>query len=915
MNIERSNRAVKNILIIIRLKSSMIIKLLLMIYAVCARLEISDIKKIGKTVIIKEGGLLIHPDGPLSPLRGYIMHRSEYMHNKRFYSPEINTEYSLTQKNKLTEDGEIIYKYTREPVKDKVYKDIFEDEKKNNYIIQFHKQLIRMFPSADGSLSIVTGRSDALYSFLIKNEVRPYSMYILAAIFLLSEKVNISIIEEVEKGKKRRLIVKSNDGKMVYIDPKECNKETINLIEFLKKYIDNGNANPNSIERFPAEPTTYEQFKTGEFLNTKQFLVQSYVYEFIDTPEKYIEFVEAVHALLREQIKNEKSTPENKTKSIEVLKKYFIEEKALLSVANHVNAISDLKETKDKSRVCPFVCIPELPTYTRVKAYDRTNDKELDDEDEKYSNCVEASILGLVCCLMYDPNTKKYTTDHLPDNKETKPLKKFFKKYPKPTESTTYEMQQDWCRVVADLKNAKIFYVGERNNELDSSLINILYVISDITGNKKEVLREIELLRESYSLKEAGTQINVQKSLIKIFTEASNNKSLKVVCDKFVLDNRRKDKRLDLFGEFNLFYSFKEMEIGITMDIGRYHAKLGLAEDLLFHKNKADIEEKLTEIQSLYKTPKNYIECIIKHYIDIEIVKMKAEDIYMENPISYITLNSINTGGYRNVLTIFLYGRIETIDYKDYIVSHFLMFYVTKPQSDKSLIRMTNNIIGSVSLNDQHTRNWILQGYIYNPEAKNYYTKIDKSAWDSIFIDNDSDTFSLLSSILFLASHYIENDFKICFTRLMNAVNKCKDIYDIIINDYYMINNILYYLDYTTKSKIDTFCEIMNILEESLKELDKQKLTNIYLAWFFDICSMNRRKSAYLLCLFNIIDNNYITTVDKEDIQWSIKDSSIILDCLQNNRNIFCYNDPRRIDKFNKIIQLLKDSTVQEQTL
>ncbi|KAI5131794.1 hypothetical protein NEPAR08_2571, partial [Nematocida parisii] len=67
------------------MKNSMIMKLLIMMYTVCARLELSDIKTIGDSVVIEEDNLLIHPDGPLNPLRGYIMHKSGNMYNKRLY--------------------------------------------------------------------------------------------------------------------------------------------------------------------------------------------------------------------------------------------------------------------------------------------------------------------------------------------------------------------------------------------------------------------------------------------------------------------------------------------------------------------------------------------------------------------------------------------------------------------------------------------------------------------------------------------------------------------------------------------------------------------------------------------------------------------------------------------------------------
>ncbi|EIJ89020.1 hypothetical protein NEQG_00839 [Nematocida parisii ERTm3] len=108
------------------MKNSMIIKLLIMMYTVCARLEIGDIKTLGETVVIQEDNLLIHPYGPLNPLRGYIMHRSGYMYNKRFYSPEIDTKYSLDLyfDDMYPLDEDPICNYIRNPSRDTVYGDI-----------------------------------------------------------------------------------------------------------------------------------------------------------------------------------------------------------------------------------------------------------------------------------------------------------------------------------------------------------------------------------------------------------------------------------------------------------------------------------------------------------------------------------------------------------------------------------------------------------------------------------------------------------------------------------------------------------------------------------------------------------------------------------------------------------------------
>ncbi|EIJ95129.1 uncharacterized protein NEPG_00654, partial [Nematocida parisii ERTm1] len=568
----------------------MIIKLLVMMYTICARVELSDIKIIEETKIIsKEGNLVINPDGSLSPSRADIMRKCEYIHNKRLYAYEINTMYNL---KKTYKQGRLFYEYERKPVNDKAYDDIYDPQKfkaKNDYFLRFHTHLINMFPCADGALSIIAGRLDAPTSFLLKDEVQPQSMNILAALFLLSEQVDIPIAIE-EKKKEKKLVLKSVNGETAYIDQslvlyvnkknseekiKTYHTETVKLINFMKHYA--GDAITYIQKEGYTEPTTYEQFMEGKFLSTVQFLIQSYIYEFIDTKEKYIEFVNAVYTLLNDQIVNDnKSISKNKKKSYKrVFNKCFIQESARKSKIDHTKIICDLKDTIDKYRIFPFMDSSQLPSYDRVKAYDREKNEFINDESRKYSNCVETALLGLVCCLVYDPNKKKYNTDHLPDNEETKPLKEFFKKYSEPREATDYEMHEDWCRVVADLKNDKILYLKEKTNELDSSLLNILYVLSNITGSKEEVVKEIEHIEELLSNKKINDKLDIEESLTKIFKELSNNKNLKVECDEFTVGTR-KDKKMDLFGKFKLIYTFNEKKNEILVGIDSGHSSLSL---------------------------------------------------------------------------------------------------------------------------------------------------------------------------------------------------------------------------------------------------------------------------------------------------------------------------------------------------
>ncbi|OAG33132.1 hypothetical protein NEIG_02545 [Nematocida sp. ERTm5] len=889
------------------MKTNMIITILLMMHIICARLEIYDIKTIGeKSFVIQGNGLLIHPTGPLNPLRGYIMYQGGYMYNKRFYTPEINTMYKLEKTNKVQINGDPIYNYIRKPINDEVYNDICEEKVKNEYLIQFHTQLIKMFPSTDGSLSIVSGKQDAMYSFLIKDRVQPQSMYILAALFLLSEGVTIpNDILCTEGGK--RLVLKSIYGKTTYIDQKRPSNDLVNLFRFLKEYIDSSSANPNNMEGLSIEPADYEQFITGNFLNTKQFLIQSYIYEFIDTSENYTKFIEAVHTLLTEQIENSESTPENIEKCRKVLESCFIKENDRLSVTGHNAIVYDFIEIINPIRACPFIKRTELPAYARVKAYDRTNGKELDDEDQKYSNCVEAGILGLVCCLMYAPENRIYTTDHLPNQEETMPLKDFFKKHSKPTETTSQEMSQDWCRVVADLKNSNVRYIREKNNELDSSLLNILYVISDITGNKEEVLKEIKHIEEICSSKEMHVLNGAHESLTKIFKALSNNGNLEVKSKGFTVGKNR-GKKLDLFGEFNLLYKFNRIKNQISICISTQHTRLGLERDLLTNGNNKSIKTRLTEIQNKYSNANGYTESIIKHYINIEMSKMINMFTYMFEPAKSIIRNSISTGG-NNVLKLFLYGRIEPTDYKETIITRFLFSYNIEKQNDISLIRMADNIIGSAPLDDQYIRDRLLRGFICNPKIKKYYTKIEKDTWND-FIDN-RETFVFLFS--YLNMNTSDFDTTDCFISLMEALSNSKNTYVVIMEN---ITNFIYIItkkaNIAKDSEIEAFNQVIDIIKETCKRIGMKKLTDIYLFLFFELVSgihsgfyMNSVFYRHgFMHLFNIIDNEYLIVENKKDIIMTRTVFSNTLMYLKNNSEMFCSN-PENNEKYNKILEIV----------
>ncbi|KAI5168122.1 hypothetical protein NEIRO03_2282 [Nematocida sp. AWRm78] len=907
------------------MKRNIITRLLIMMHIVCARLGMSDIESIGAEIFGKEANFLINPGESLDPLRGYIMHRSGYMYNKRFFTPEIDIEYSLEQKSKLTGNDAPIYKYTRDPVKDRVYDDICSDAVKNEYLIRFHKQLVQMFPSADGSLSIVAGRPNALYSFLIKEEVRPQRMYILAALFLLSEQVFIPIVEEItRKGKERRLVLRSIDGTLTYIDKslalykdgtklkkgeKKWNTQTMKLIGFLKEYIAQCSVNPNILMRLPTEPTTYEQFMTGEFLNTPQFLVQSYIYEFIDTKDKYIEFVEAVYTLLTEQAESNKSMPENREKAREVFKRCFIKKSARSSVTDHTAIICDLKKTIDKHRTFPFSDLSQLPSYIRVNSYDRKTDSEIDDEKKKYSNCVETALLGLFCCLMYDPDTREYTTDHLSNKDASASLKSFFVRYKEPVESTECSMHQHWCRVVSDLDNKKIAYKKEKN-EIRSGWINILYVIAEITGNKKEVLEAIECMEQVRDDTELSDEIDIEEVLSSMFCALSKNKNLEVVCGDLI-PKRRSDNKKDVFGKVKLVYSFNGTKNGFLINPDSGHTNLHLQRDTLSSKNSRIIQSKLSEIHTAYNSSKTYTESIIKQYINIELEKMEDANSVLGN-IGKKRIQAAISRSRQNLASLLHWGRISSVDHKAYIVKYFLMFYVnTFLGTNTPLVRLVNNIIGSVPLNDKEAKEDLLIWFVYNAGAKAYYPKI-KGILNE-FSKCDQYIFEKAILDLFTSPEsYPLNTISDCFSSLMGAVRSSDNGYCIVAEQARLMECLVIFAIRGSKEPTKVFKEKLSTIKKEVAESFHSKLPELYLNWFIDLALLDIKegeydKEAFVRCLFDLIEEDCLIEGSNEQIDLNItricnvlKYLNIYSDCLYNE------NDPNSIAKYEKIVSTLR---------
>lgn len=514
-----------------------LIKFLLLHYTY-ARLTLQELSTFDTyTFKTRNGEVAINPEGPLNLLRGYIYHKNRFMHNIRLFSPRVKTDYVL-QVDPNSNTQREVYLLERSAVNDRAYQPSKCSSKKEKYLSQYYKRLILMFPSADQNLSIEAGRKDAFIHFLRASSVQQHVYHLLASLLLLSEGINVPI-KYVKDGQNREekivlerasekevffsldiaiplLDTQTNESRMV------SQNETVEIIRFFIQA-------KNNIQT----PNAIEGFKKGDFLESLQFLIQIYIFEFIDTVENAEKFVYAVHDILNDLFFEEvhPSTNNTEKKGTEVFDKYFMfpgpigKENLYLCSIKKVHQLDTIK----KFKVFPFADASTLPSYMRVPYYTRATGEF--SKDKYFSNCVESSLYALFCCFLYDSEQKEYSVKKLKD--APLELKTFFETHRMPSESSSFEIHRDWCRVVSDLKNPEILY-SQSKNELEPGLFNILRVIAEITGRAQEDSAILHKFEEELKETKISAEFykEVEEYMTSTFKLLSINENITVVFEK-----------------------------------------------------------------------------------------------------------------------------------------------------------------------------------------------------------------------------------------------------------------------------------------------------------------------------------------------------------------------------------------------
>ncbi|KAI5168160.1 hypothetical protein NEIRO02_2436 [Nematocida sp. AWRm79] len=893
----------------------MIIKLLLVIYTVCARLDLSDIKGIEESsVIMKKGNLLINPDGPLNLLRGYLFHKSGIVYNKRFFSSVINTDYSMKKSNKSTE-GDHLYTYRRNPENDKPYQDnnmIHRFKYESTYLSELHQQMIYMFPCANNALSIEPCRNDSFTRFLRVHGEKLDSVYLLAALLLLSEGINVPIKIENTIGGSERLLLKGWSGVVVFIDlplwlesimPDRTRKmvyqkETEEILRYFQKLCEE----PFLSDAMKCkEPEGRMEFKSGYFLDSPKFLIQSYIFEYIDTIEQYILFVAAVRVLLADL----GLYPEKAEEQRELIKKtiacYFIEKEVYKNIAkNYAANIYSLKSKIDRSSILPFTSIEMIPSYTRVPENIPENSADpIQDETLQYSDHVETMLLNLFTCLTYNPETNLCSTENMPGASTA--LIEFFNKYSVPKESASQTKHRDWCKVVSRLNNPKIRYVRESRAMLCGGLENIIYVIYELFSENTDIRNIIE----NATNRPYNTAPEIIESIKELFLTVLNyiarNHQISIESSPlmYLTEEGAEGHVFDTFGSITLGFKAGDRKESIKLDILPKYSKFSLAQE--FSEISEEAETELSCMQRKYSYIKNYTTAIILNYLNntIKMVNKKSPEQNQSVLNSMLDKNELNK--------IFLSGRIGSLDYKTAIVEYFSINKGNRKRlsGNDQFMRVVRNLIGSVPLYNPEERKRILGCLcIFFSEYEDLFVKIEYDIEDISVADING---NLLEKLLEAAGSmvYQKNIFQENFKKLLRHPIYRKEALK-IFGPYNSFRALCITL--VERYEVSTLLKMMQEMKNHIKPYNAKELNNIWFLWLLYACVDVKYNPKIAGIIYTHLDPTCITVGFIECITKMLGvDFNYILHTLEKEKSsLYTEGKVEDTEKYEKIIDLLK---------
>ncbi|EIJ87533.1 hypothetical protein NEPAR06_1900 [Nematocida parisii] len=826
-----------------------IIALLLLIQAVYTQVELLETNRIHDMVLRNNDNVAINPNGEVSPLKLHLMHNCGYIQNLRKYLPWIiDAESSHTKANPPKRSIYSLY----------LLNGTHADSNKTKYLKEFNRQLVNMFPSEEGRLSIVSESYDSFTRFLQEYTDTQDVLYVLASLFLLSQnvKIPIEIVNDPDKG--NSLVLKKKESKtpefrvklyMTILDKNGApiyQQKTEDIVNFFK------HVGYGSSLKVPKEFSRYYNIKDlseGSFLCNPRFLIQSYIFEYIDDNYRYIEFVLAIYELLDEKMPMNKYylSPLSDKTAVNAYFSMFMEgtDRSSIKVPEYIQAIANVeKACNDLYSQTPAVHKEVLSMHYPIpSSYIRRKDKNIVTED----NYIEHLLFDLFVCFTFNQYTNKPTTSHLPS--PSSHLVEFFDKNQCKIQSEDSTLRGDWCKMVSGNLSAENVFYTEEKNKIEFGLLNMLYAIKGLAGTNKELEVAINCVDSIIKRKgiEESDQAEIKERLENVFKSLSLNKSIRVECEKLKLIKTFSD-RVDIFTDENTFivvsyreYSFHSYRM-LEIEMPHFIFDFAVAPTTPSALSTVDFGAITTQLRNTPVPKAQQDVCIkwhIQQYLDIQtnrIAHVMEKEYTFTNKIALL-LNS----GYNAIsVSLLLWENLDYMEYRAKIVELFLIHSsagtldITNP-----MVQFTSKLIDSAPLDDLRVRKIMLRGCLYNKNFGLYYPQIKYDVEKVLEPYKDSaSAVSLIENLFSLGipSLAIANSFA-SLAALLNSYKSNKEKYSIFGSEQ-VFRKIIKKLSESTEDSA-AIKTVLNTIRSCTDATGDYCADNIFMGWLFCIGSLN----------------------------------------------------------------------------
>lgn len=732
-----------------------------------------------------------------------------------------------------------------------------------------------MFPLLyKNTISIDRVSINSLTSFLRADEVKVHAHEFLAVLFLLSEGATLplecqdNVIVLKRKNNKNdffRLYTKN----FVYNDTKKITEEVVQTeaVEILRFFMDSASKDEKE------EPKTEKDFEKGEFLDSPKFLIQTYLFEFISSIHDAEQFNQAVYDILSDIATGEMQINNlSREKSVSFLHdKCFISADSTEDALTYLNELTEIELIVTRYKFFIPSDLDVLPSSCEKDCHFCSIERFSNSSD--IYNTVEVVLYTLFCCLLYNPETEKYSLEKI-ENPYTL-LENFFTRYDRLAEKITSDTIDSWNGVIQYIPREKINYF---EGCLSIDLCNVLLVLIDITGkaNTEEEKKIIQFKEKLHYLHILHTiDYNDENSELQDFYKEvseyiENMLTSLCVSDKMHISCRylhRNDMAeiectSDLFGMLVIKYTDSKdgqdsKESFITLKLYD-RAAYALSKRRYLNSYIASKDKTLLSgIKKRLQAKENsFIQRLLIRCTD-NICESTREDLQIFGDKT-ILINEIFENDLKDINRIFVLNNLNDAEYKLFIMGCSLSWVKENsmqlsPQS--SIMKFTSNIVESLPSDDKYVQKEFTEIIAHTGHEKSLYPSFK-------FASNLED----ISTVYFCDLDYIiyTNSTKVLIDLLKKHVKK---IYYKTHTIFHSPNNLAEMFDclfrYNSTQIIDSLKDFFLTFSDGYERGDKISSKNlICVVWFTLACQKKPENSKLIQEIYDYINVHWV--LDKQ---------------------------------------------------